>query len=474
MAAPESITADTDRHPSALSLHTSAGDMPVSLAALQQAGVQFDAAEAIAIAQALCLACTGVQSRDKNDGTVGVVVRVRPLDNETVLIDPTSRLGVRAVDPGDEATAIRYIGRVLSEIAPHETRRKIETKIIAKALASPPQFGSLTELSDALTKFENGQRRELIQQVYDHWKISSAEAGAGASASVDSGSTSGIRFGSPMTAVRAAIIAVSVLLGGVSATILIARSSTVEGAVTEEGAVTDTSSNASTLLESRPIAPLSSGLVGWSVARAKRPALSTTVLPVQRNQVRASIAAAPAAAKTAPAAPTPIARSRALDEPSAVSNPPMPRPANEFPAMAAPVGASSATAEPLKSATTEPPKNVARAAPVELNAQPMIYSGHDKDVVPPTPILAGRRAGLAPSSPGIRLDTLVIAVVVDEDGRARSVNAINRPQNVGEAMLLTSALAAIKQWEFDPALKDGVPVRYRLIVPLGKLTGSAP
>lgn len=473
MAAAESITADTDRHPSAPSLHTSAGDMPVSLAALQQTGVQFTAAEALAIGQALCLACTGVQSRDKDDGTAGVVVPARPLDNETVLIDPTSRLGVRAVDPGDEATAIRYIGRVLSEIVPHETRRKIEAKIIAKALASPPQFGSLTELSDALTKFEKGQRRELIQQVYEHWKVVSAEPGAGASASADSGPTSGIRFGSPMTAVRTAIIAVSVLLGAVSATILIARSSGVEGAVTEEGAVTDTSSNASTLLESRPIAPPSSGLVGWSVARRNRPALSTTVLPVERNQVRASITVAPAAAKTAPSAATPIARSRALDESSAVSNPPTTRPANEFPPMAAPVVPSAPT-EPPKPATTEPPKNVARAAPLEPNAQPMIYSGHDKDVVPPTPILAGRRAGLAPSSPGIRLDTLVIAVVVDEHGRARSVNAISRPQNVAETMLLTSALAAVKQWEFDPALKDGVPVRYRLIVPLGKLTGSAP
>ena len=465
MAAAESMTADTDRHPSAPSLHTSAGDMPVSLAALQQAGVQFNADEAIAIGQALCLACTGVQSRDKNDGTAGVVVRFRPLDNETVLIDPTSRLGVRAVDPGDEATAIRYIGRVLSEIVPHETRRKIETKVIAKALASPPQFGSLTELSDALTKFETGQRRELIQQVYEHWKVVSADPGAGASASADSRPPSGIRFGSSMTAIRTAIIAVAVILGGMSATLLIARTSAVEGAVTEEGAVTDTSSDASTLLESRPIAPPSSGLAGWSVARRNRPALSTTVLPVQRHQARASFAAAPAAAKTAPSAPTPSARSRSLDESSAVSNPAMTRPATEFPAMAAPV---------VPSATTEPPANPARAAPPELNAQPMIYSGHDKHVVPPTPILAGRRAGLAPSSPGIRLDTLVIAVVVDENGRAQSVKAINRPQNVAEAMLLTSALAAIKQWEFDPALKDGVPVRYRLVVPLGKLTGSPP
>lgn len=464
MAAGESLTTDTDRPPSAPPLHTSAGDMPVSLAALQQAGVQFNDAEAIAIGQAVCLACTGVQSRDKNDGTTPVVVRVRPLDNETVLIDPTSRLGVRTVDPGDEATAIHYVGRVLSEIAPPETRKKIE-KIITKALASPPQFGSLTELSDALTKFETGQRRELIQVVYEHWKCVSALGGADAAPSLDTAPTPGIRFGSSRTAVRAAIVAVSVVLGGMSATLLIARSSAGEGAITEDVDATDTTSGAGTLLESRPIAPPSSGLVGWSVARRNRPALSTTVLPIEPKQVRASIAAAPAAAKTAPSAPPPIARSRALDESSAVSNLPMTRPANEFPAMAAPVVPSVAA--------TEPSRNSARPTPLELNAPSVIYSGQDKDVVPPTPILARRNAGLAPSSPGIRHDTLVIAVVVDEQGRAQTVSAINRPQNVAETMLLTSALAAVKQWEFDPALKDGVPVRYRLIIPLAKVTGSA-
>jgi Gram-negative bacterial TonB protein C-terminal len=141
----------------------------------------------------------------------------------------------------------------------------------------------------------------------------------------------------------------------------------------------------------------------------------------------------------------------------------MTRPANDFPAMPAPVVPTAA----------EPAKNAGRTAPVEHNAQPVIYSGQHKDVVPPTPILPRRLAGYA-QSPGVRSDTLVIAVVVDEQGRAQSVSAVNRPQNVAEAMLLTSALAAVKQWEFDPALKDGVPVRYRLIVPLGKVTGSVP
>jgi hypothetical protein len=69
---------------------------------------------------------------------------------------------------------------------------------------------------------------------------------------------------------------------------------------------------------------------------------------------------------------------------------------------------------------------------------------------------------------------LAIAVVVDENGRAFSVRGLNAPQNMGEFVLLTSALAVVKSWEFRPALKDGAPVRYRLLVPLRDLTRSAP
>jgi hypothetical protein len=43
---------------------------------------------------------------------------------------------------------------------------------------------------------------------------------------------------------------------------------------------------------------------------------------------------------------------------------------------------------------------------------------------------------------------------------------------MGEYVLLTSALAVVKSWEFEPASKDGVPVRYRLIVPLRALAAQ--
>jgi hypothetical protein len=101
------------------------------------------------------------------------------------------------------------------------------------------------------------------------------------------------------------------------------------------------------------------------------------------------------------------------------------------------------------------------------------YSARDTDVIPPIPILPRLVAGWQKSSPGSGLDALNIAVVVDENGRAYSVTGLNAPQNLGEHLRLTSALAVVKSWEFQPATKDGAPVRYRLLVPLRAVTMSA-
>jgi outer membrane biosynthesis protein TonB len=83
-------------------------------------------------------------------------------------------------------------------------------------------------------------------------------------------------------------------------------------------------------------------------------------------------------------------------------------------------------------------------------------------------------AGLRPSSPKVRLDALTIAVVVNPDGSVDSVHGLVAPENISEVLLLTEALSAVKSWRFSPATRDGAPVKYRQVVPIGTLSRATP
>ena len=87
---------------------------------------------------------------------------------------------------------------------------------------------------------------------------------------------------------------------------------------------------------------------------------------------------------------------------------------------------------------------------------------------------------LSQESPGVRPDVMLIAVMINEQGTVDSVQAVNNPETIGESLrealrlrpqigesvVLTAALSAVKSWHFRPALKDGSPVKYRQIVPV--------
>lgn len=73
---------------------------------------------------------------------------------------------------------------------------------------------------------------------------------------------------------------------------------------------------------------------------------------------------------------------------------------------------------------------------------------------------------LSQESPGVRPDVMLIAVMINEQGTVDSVQAVNNPETIGESVVLTAALSAVKSWHFRPALKDGSPVKYRQIVPV--------
>ena len=56
----------------------------------------------------------------------------------------------------------------------------------------------------------------------------------------------------------------------------------------------------------------------------------------------------------------------------------------------------------------------------------------------------------------------VVETIVSASGEVEKVKLVSPPQSVHEAMILS----AIKTWRFQPALKDGQPVRYRHLIPI--------
>jgi len=59
--------------------------------------------------------------------------------------------------------------------------------------------------------------------------------------------------------------------------------------------------------------------------------------------------------------------------------------------------------------------------------------------------------------------TEMLEVVISQRGEVERIKLLSPPRRMVDVM----ALSAAKMWTFDPALKDGVPVRYRLVLTPG-------
>lgn len=89
-----------------------------------------------------------------------------------------------------------------------------------------------------------------------------------------------------------------------------------------------------------------------------------------------------------------------------------------------------------------------------------VYSISDDDVEPPTLRAATmverwHAAGAA--------ETVTIEVVIARDGTVERVQLLSRVE-LADMMMLSS----VKTWQFEPAYRAGVPVRYRLVLEYGR------
>ena len=102
-------------------------------------------------------------------------------------------------------------------------------------------------------------------------------------------------------------------------------------------------------------------------------------------------------------------------------------------------------------------------APVVEAGDWTIYSAADLDVVPPTSV---RPTLQSEPPPGVRPETLpLVELVISASGEVESVKLRTAVPDVRTSMMIS----AVKAWRFQPATRNGRPVRYRYLV---RLTGQ--
>jgi hypothetical protein len=194
-------------------------------------------------------------------------------------------------------------------------------------------------------------------------------------------------------------------------------------------------------------------------------------LTTQLSEHLASGADNPAAAKPAPAADATTASNRAQGNtrPSTTQSATAPLPARTLPGMttrstsAARSGAPAPALDlwalrPPDAGRPESPLAAPTALkPVETVDPEAIYTSADDGISPPKmlyPQLPPPPLVINQSNNNVN----VMEIVIGDDGAVERVHLVSEPRRLTDMMLLSGA----KSWRFAPALKNGLPVRYRM------------
>ncbi len=416
---------------SAPSAGEATGPLIVSLADLI-AGGRLEWYEAVAIAQSLCKAI--FESADYNGPSTVDAANVFLGSGGSVMAVP----GLQS-----PATAVPRVAKILGDLLPDFHRRSTFHEVLSAATSSPPAYASLEEFSNALAAFERPNRAEIIRGVHQRWRTSAASPVPAHSGTLD-------RL-TPQTT---------------TATVATPFAPKATPAAPKQAAVPK--STRPRLKLSTPQASALAGIVAiivgfvvWGVRAGQR-----TAIPVAPDASQATDGTSDAnGTQSVGSKPTAVPAPRVAPVNPAASK----QSAGQRPSTPTPVARSATGTTPT--VITRPPDSTATAASGAGDDSPSvpptvadsrIYSTQDLDVVPPIvnrPQQLWRMSGGAQTAPPVS-----VMVVVNERGTVESAQAMQPQNNLGDAMAVTMSLSAVKTWHFSPALRNGVPVKYRQIV----------
>jgi hypothetical protein len=207
----------------------------------------------------------------------------------------------------------------------------------------------------------------------------------------------------------------------------------------------------------------------WAISRFIESGVFSSAQSAAPVAAAADVSAAPStdAASTAatpahPSNPPAIVNASRTANTSAARSPQLARNRDQIPtaAIARPPETSS---QPGPVAAVAPPAAteaaVASAPAAEATAAVVddtIYSAQDRDVIPPQ--TDEKLPGPTISAWSTRMNAM--EVIVSQTGAVERVRMVTPPQRMPDMFVLSRA----KVWMFKPAMKDGRPVRYRLLL----------
>jgi hypothetical protein len=101
------------------------------------------------------------------------------------------------------------------------------------------------------------------------------------------------------------------------------------------------------------------------------------------------------------------------------------------------------------------------ALPVEPTEE-RVYGPPDEDVTAPELVRSQRFEALTTALQAG--ESVTIEFVVSEKGTVGYARASHPPRTVGESLFLAAGLHSVKSWQYRPAVKNGIPVPYRIVL----------
>jgi hypothetical protein len=455
--------------------------MVISLADLHFGGTRLEWDEVVAIAQALCR----VFVKAVEAGQIVAAPRgpdpSATLGLKDVFIDTAGRVSVSARGPHSVTAAIHCVGKVLSEMSPPTDPLFFRTRVVAKAISTPPAYESVEELSRALAAYQPDDPAPLIQTVFERSQqgrvtrtlsppppvlpplpVSPPLPPAIRPATLSPPDAQPTRSAIMMLAARARSVDFRFVAAGM---IVIAAVTGITALIASVRHPQVVVTNAA-----QPVARTAVDSVATAAdialpdsAPSNRAAGSVPTV-VSSSAVKSRRASDPLATRSDGRRPSEPAQSVKDPEPDTLA----------LDRRDAGVTLAGASKAPQVSDIAALSPNDGGSGRDARRAKNITYNVDSSDVIPPEFIDSYLIGILSPTSPGVRHEAVMISLVVNEHGRVDSVRAVNAPRNISESIVLTAALSTVKAWRFRPATKDGVPVRYVQVVPLSLVTGADP